>query len=204
MSALTVTERNCAGRTANGAPPTMLAGKRVGTNRVPTDVSCPRYPSQGLALGGWIPALGGNTAGNTAGNKVGTHRVLAWHLVSAHVTSRSAALQEISDEDWRCARLGLPTTEPKVWGSNPYGRAHRRGTTAPNPGQRSNLRAPGGNEVGTGLRRFVGGQACPDRARAWRDRASVHAPVALPGAPAWPGRVLLDEAAPSHGSFVAG
>jgi hypothetical protein len=58
---------------------------------------------------------------------VGTNRVLTWPLVSPHVTARNTSVQAISHEDWRCARLGLPPTEPKVRGSNPLGRAPRLG-----------------------------------------------------------------------------
>jgi len=46
--------------------------------------------------------------------------------VSVSVPSEWSPVQGIPDEDWDCELVERSSTEPKVWGSNPYGRASLR------------------------------------------------------------------------------
>jgi hypothetical protein len=67
------------------------------------------------------PGLGGNRGGN----EVGTNRVPSWLLLSPRVLSELGALQGIPHGKGNAGQVERPSTEPKVSGSNPDGRAQR-------------------------------------------------------------------------------
>jgi hypothetical protein len=98
--------------------------------------------------------------------------------------------------------LGPPSTEPKVTGSNPVGRALEKALQSQNPGQPFQTRR---RRVGTRWEQDSAGsspgRACPDRARAWRDRASVPHLKLYERRPMNGTQLLLDHAVPSRGSL---